>query len=279
MGKWHDFGCTWIYGHKQSGSNITTRGDYIITQYVAYLCELLGLSYCTADSDYESGTSSTNPSRNWTWQQYGNDGAHAYALSNLYYTIDYKNYPDPVIKQSGSTYYIDYGAVDMSYQSGHWDLNPSCIELPCPAGTTNNGTWYNHTAATANSSLGMVNDGDIALDSICPKGWMLSSTGIYSKKSYENLLGNTYGGVDATSRTNASTIVTYPPISLIFAGYYRYEDTKFVNIGYEGSFWESQNRSTTNARRLYAFRTSLAITSIGSTRRGNGNPIRCVSRD
>ena len=241
---------------------------------------MLGLSKCrdTNSSYYEYGISSTNPSKNWTWAQNANDGAHALAMSNYYYTIDYKGYPDPIIKASGSTYYIDYGVVDMSFQNDHWVINPNCTELPCPAGTTNQGTWYNHTAATANSSLGMVNDGDIALDSICPKGWAIPAFETTSNKSFYNLLLSVYGGrIVDSGGTNADVIALYPPLSFLRSGYYNYGTASIISSGTNGYYWGPQNRSSAAAYSSY-FGSDMLKPDL-SRYRGNGHPVRCVSRD
>ena len=263
-----------IYGHEQSGSNITTRGDYIITQYVG---TLFGL---TINDNGEGGTSSSDPSKNWTWEKVGADGAHAFAASNLYYMIDYKGYPDPIIKQSGSMYYIDYGAVDMDFRNGHWDINPDCTELPCPAGTTNQGTFYNHTAATAGTSINTDQNtfSEGAPDSICPKGWMLPPTDNKNKKSYKGMISNAYGGVERQSGANADAIALYPPISLLRSGYYAYDTTLMTNPGIYGYYWESQNYSDKIAYRLALFSNSLLITTAAGTGRGQGHSVRCVSR-
>ena len=263
-------GCKWIYGHKQSGSNITTRGDYIITQYINQLSSLLGID------NGDQGTSSTDPSKNWTWVQNGTDGAHAFAVSNLYYTIDYKGYPDPIIKQSGSTYYIDYGAVDMSSQNGHFQTNPDCTELPCPAGTANLGTYYNHTAASAGASLGVA-ENTIVIDSICPSGWMLPAADITENKSLYSLFISAYGGrIVSSGGTNADVVALYPPISFLRGGMYRYDNTLIYNPGINGTYWQNKTKQVS----VYSgyFGTNLFRVDYGINR-GYGSSVRCVSRD
>ena len=276
----------WIYGHKQSGSNITTRGDYIITQYVGPLREFLGFG----DSSSEQGTSSTDLSKNWSWVQNATDGAHAFAMSIYYYTIDYKGYPDPIIKQSGSTYYIDYGAVDMNGMSSatinHLLVNPNCTELPCPAGTTNQGTYYNHTAASAGISLGKISSDlpdELAPDSICPKGWMLPTRLEDSNKSFYNLIINSYGGVEASSnRPNADVIVLYPPLSFIRAGYYQNSSTLITNPGLTGYYWGARLHPNGGyGSVLLANSYNIANSALQSKvhlQSGLGNSVRCVSR-
>ena len=276
--------CKWIYGHKQSGSNITTRGDYIITQYEPNICYLLlGLIECgdKNSSYWEQGTSSTNPSKNWTWFNNGLDGAHAYANSNHYYTIDYKGYPDPIIKQSGSTYYIDYGAVDMNGQSSsttgiHLQVNPNCTELPCPAGTTNQGTFYNHTAATAGAGLGVA-EYTIIVDSICPSGWMLPAFDATENKSLYSLFISAYGGrIVSSGGTNADVVALYPPISFLRGGSYDYNSTNIYNPGIYGTYWQNKTKKTS----VYSgyFATAVFMVDFGNSR-GRGSSLRCVSRD
>ena len=274
-----------IYGHKQSGSNITTRGDYIITQYGASVCELvLGLIGCVDknSSYYEQGTSSTDPSKNWTWVNDASDGAHAYARSNVYFTIDYKGYPDPIIRQTGSTYYIDYGAVDMDYRNDHQFVNPNCTELPCPAGTTNQGTYYNHTAASAGTSVNADQntfpDG-IAPDSICPRGWKLPD--YKGSKSYINLMNYAYGEIRNGSGigSNMDVIALYPPLSFLRTGFYYAIDTRMVNLGLTGVYWEVRIASDIRASFMQLdIYTSIALNTQNNSYRGYGNSVRCVSR-
>ena len=286
--------CKWIYGHKQSSSNITTRGDYIITQYNDAVCySLLGLSECgdKNSSYFEQGTSSTDPSKNWTWVQNASDGAHAFAMSNSYYTIDYKGYPDPIIKQSGSTYYIDYGAVDMNGLSGsslgnHLQVNPDCTELPCPAGTANLGTYYNHTAASVGSSYEKKSTdfpNELAPDSICPKGWMLptyyeTADKPFPTKSYSNLVFTAYGGREVSSGgTNADVIALYPPLSFLRSGYYIYTSTAIYNPGINGRYWGARPNSTGTGASALVFGTTLL--QKASYNKASGQSVRCVSRD
>ena len=219
------------------------------------------------------------------------DGVHAIAVSNMYYTIDYKGYPDPVIKASGSTYYIDYGAVDMKGMSGseignHLQVIPDCTELPCPAGTTNVGTYYNHTAASAGSSYEKKTTdfpNELVPDSICPKGWMLPTyreTTDYPlyDKSYSNLVFTAYGGREVSSGgTNADVIALYPPLSFLRGGYYNYSSTNIVNPGTEGYYWGARP----NSAGIAASALSLHTTTLQKTNfaKGFGYPVRCVSRD
>ena len=280
-----DAGCKWIYGHKQSGSNITTRGDYIITQYYARICYLLlGLSDCLVknSSYWEQGTSSTNPSKNWSWAQIGDDGAHAFAQSNMYLTIDYKGYPDPVIKASDSTYYIDYGAVDMSYENRHWQINPNCTELPCPAGTANLGTFYNHTAASAGSSLNVTRDtffNSIVPDSICPKGWTIPTLDTNDNKSFNNMFLTAYGVREVSSGgTNADVIALYPPLSFLRSGYYDHTSTTIYNSGIQGFYWKSSVKMNTAGAAQQLILYPSSFTTTGGYYRGRGYSVRCVSR-
>ena len=166
----------------------------------------------------------------------------------------------------------------MDNSNGHFQPNPDCTELPCPAGTTNQGTWYNHIAATANSSLGMVNDGDIALDSICPSGWMLPATDTTENKSLYSLVISTYGGrIVSSGGTHADVIALYPPISLIRGGYYSPSTTLITNPGVDGYYWGPQNQSNIHAY-LSLFASNKVLKPDIDINRGAGSSIRCVSR-
>ena len=202
-------------------------------------------------------------------------------MSNYYYTIDYKGYPDPVIKASGSTYYIDYGAVDMDFQNGHFDVNPDCTELPCPAGTTNQGTYYNHTAASAGTSLGKISSDfpdQLTPDSICPKGWMLPTRLEDSNKSFANLIKVSYGEARTGTSVgnNMDVIALHSPLSFLRSGVYVYNTTVIGAPGIEGRYWGARVGSANNAHHFSA--GSSELTTTATRTRGNGFSIRCVSR-
>ena len=165
-----------------------------------------------------------------------------------------------------------------STTGNHLQVNPDCTELPCPAGTTNEGTFYNHTAATANSSLGMVNDGDIALDSICPKGWMLPTRPEDSNKSFANLINVSYGEARTGTSVgnNMDVVALYPPLSFLRSGFYTYNSTLITTPGGAGYYWGARVGSANNAHHFSA--GSSELTTTATRPRGNGFSIRCVSR-
>ena len=188
-------------------------------------------------------------------------------------------------------YYIDYGAVDMNGISGsvlgdHLQVIPNCTELPCPAGTTNQGTWYNHTAASVGSSLGKKSSdfpNELAPDSICPKGWILPTyweTTDYPlyDKSFANLVFTAYGGREVSSGgTNADVVALYPPISFLRSGRYNYSNTMISGPGIEGYYWGARPNSTgASAGVLDLYTTWLRKVNYN---KAYGSSIRCVSRD
>ena len=170
----------------------------------------------------------------------------------------------------------------MNFQNGHYLVNPNCTELPCPAGTTNIGTYYNHTAASAGSSLNVTRDtffNGIVPDSICPKGWTIPTLDTNDNKSFNNMLFTAYGGREVSSGgTNADVIALYPPLSFLRSGYYDYDNTKIMNPGVQGSYWKSSVNLNTAGAAQYLNLYSSAFKTTGGQYRGRGHSVRCVSR-
>ena len=129
------------------------------------------------------------------------------------------------------------------------------------------GNYYNWTAATAGSSLG-ISSGD-ALDSICPKGWRLPASS--GDKSFQNLMEYGYG-VSAS----AGGMIAITPLSFLRSGSYYWSDGNRNGRGYYGYYWSSTSSSDTGAYYLYFSSSSLYYRDNDS--RGGGFTVRCVAR-
>ena len=235
--------------------------------------------------------------------QNGNDGSHAYSYSE--FRITTKNTSKPQIgctTTSGSTttvvdcstianntqpsstvgYFINYGSTTQAINSTTDELtNGHCNTLvngACTPDTGNSGTWYNHTAATAGSSMGDFGSpraSGTAEDSICPKGWMLPTYD--GNKSYYNLIINVYGGIEIANISNsqADEYILNNPLSFFRSGHYRWESASRSYRGSRGNYWESHIASNTYSNYLGFTSTNLAPQR--GNNRGYGFSVRCVS--
>ena len=139
------------------------------------------------------------------------------------------------------------------------------------------GTYYNHAAATAQSTTA---DGSASYpvdgaNSICPKGWRLPTNGDQgsstTNKTFAKLMA-TYGYPDDTTGSAAARKF---PLSLVYSGLYYWGGGYLNNQGGYGYWWSSTAYSTTNARFLRVLSSRL-IPQDGDNR-AVGFSVRCVS--
>ena len=138
--------------------------------------------------------------------------------------------------------------------------------------------WYSHLSSTAGSDYGLTTNGNVAKDSICPRGWQLPTYDTTDPKSYYNLIVRVYGG---TYRANisgslADSILLSQPLSFLRSGYYYWQTASRYNRGSSGSYWESRIGSVTYANSLYFYSSYLNPQDNDS--RGDGFSVRCVAR-
>jgi len=130
------------------------------------------------------------------------------------------------------------------------------------------GNYYSWDAATADGYNTTVDD--VALGSICPKGWKLplQSTG---NQSFKNM-------VDKNSLT--PNTIQLAPVYFIPSGYV--EATGMYNVGSAGYYWTASTNypdrddGSLMSRNLIISKTVLATTE--ASHRYLGTPVRCVAK-
>ena len=139
------------------------------------------------------------------------------------------------------------------------------------------GTYYNHAAATAQSTTA---DGSASYpvdgaNSICPKGWRLPTNGDQgsstTNKTFAKLMA-TYGyGEDATGSAAARKF----PLSLVYSGHYYWSGGYLSQQGGYGHWWSSPAYSTTHAWDFLV--SSSRLIPLDGNNRTHGFALRCVS--
>ena len=117
---------------------------------------------------------------------------------------------------SGTLDWLDYIA----------DSTGNIIRDSTNYGTQYVGDYYNWYATTAESGTYAMSSGN-AVDSICPSGWQLPTSGYEPGKSYNNLIFNTYKDINGNSMSNSvatSTSLHLSPLSFPFSGDYDWQN-------------------------------------------------------
>ena len=225
----------------------------------------------------------------WTWTPVST------AITSNYYISDTSvkpsawtttsGYTAPYSAEGGDTYYYTSNTTgnDTRYNSLQDCKNASHTEDECKRYFV--GNYYNWTAAIASNNSTNIGStvGEIASNSICPKGWrlpnasqtdnvynefgrMLYQAEITAKVSAgNNSVGYTTGGFNKL-RSN--------PYYLVRSGYIVGSTLTYPGVG--GGYWSSMVSSST-----YAYSLSFSGTDIYPARnysRYNGRSVRCVAR-
>ena len=128
---------------------------------------------------------------------------------------------------------------------------------------------YNFYAATAES--GKYGEAGTPQDSLCPKGWNLSSSSV-STKSFYNLIVNSYGYISTGGRQEdeeTNRLVRQHPLSFT-SGYYGKGGALSPSVI---AYWRSY-ASTTYGGVLYIL--DNYVSPADSFYKANSAPIRCV---
>ena len=141
--------------------------------------------------------------------------------------------------------------------------------------------WYSHLSSTAGSDYGLTTNGNVAKDSICPRGWQLPTYDTTDPKSYYNLIVRVYGGnnrpyANRLDGTLADSILLSQPLSFLRSGDYNWQTASRNLRGSYGYYWGSRIFSVADAN-------SLSFDSSGldpqpNYNRGTGFSVRCVAR-
>ena len=225
----------------------------------------------------------------WTWTPVST------AITSNYYISDTSvkpsawtttsGYTAPYSAEGGDTYYYTSNTTgnDTRYNSLQDCKNASHTEDECKRYFV--GNYYNWTAAIASNNSTNIGStvGEIASNSICPKGWrlpnasqtdnvynefgrMLYQAEITAKVSAgNNSVGYTTGGFNKL-RSN--------PYYLVRSGYIVGSTLTYPGVG--GGYWSSMVSSST-----YAYSLSFSGTDIYPARnysRFTGRSVRCVAR-
>ena len=140
------------------------------------------------------------------------------------------------------------------------------FQKSCKPNTGNAGNYYSWPASTAGSNISSGN----ASNSICPRGWQLTTNTKTDTRSWDYLLVTTYR---YSSNDNQLRLM---PTSVPRAGYYLYTGGTLDDRGSSGLYWSGVAYSSTNAYYLH-FDSGQLLTQYSYTK-SNGRSVRCVAR-
>ena len=138
-------------------------------------------------------------------------------------------------------------------------------QTSCKADTGNAGNWYSWSASTAGGQSSSKEP-----NSICPKGWQLTTNTATDSKSYYYLIRTTYN----IQETDSDSRVRPLPMSFIRSGNYTLGS---LNLrGSYGRYWSAVGGSSTGAYYL-DFRSGY-LNPQNASNKSYGFAVRCVSR-
>lgn len=129
----------------------------------------------------------------------------------------------------------------------------------CRANVQNAGSWYAWTASTANGTK----TGYMEENSICSKGWQLSTNTESDIRSFYYLVFHTYG-----VETRGGDKIYNLPLSFINAGNYYHADGRLYMRGQVYSYWSGVAYDANIAKGLYFNGLDHMATNSDSKARG-----------
>ena len=135
----------------------------------------------------------------------------------------------------------------------------------CKPNTGNAGNWYSFPGATAGGSKSSGNE----VNSICPKGWMLTTNETMDMHSYNFVLKRVYNKV-----SNNITIGQLP-LSFPSAGYYYYGSLN--DRDGHGYYLSSRAYKSDSIYYLYFYATGLSTQRTSYAQKLYGYSVRCVA--
>ena len=138
-------------------------------------------------------------------------------------------------------------------------------QLSCKAATGNAGNWYSWSASTAGGQSSSKEP-----NSICPKGWQLTTHSSTDVKSFYALIRTTYN----IQETDSDSRIRPLPLSFIRSGYYYLGSLS--NRGSYGYYWSAVAYHSTYAYYL-DFYSGRLYPQDGYSKY-YGFSVRCVSR-
>ena len=133
------------------------------------------------------------------------------------------------------------------------------------------GNYYNWYAATAGTGTAAMTEGQVATDSICPRGWKLPDNS--GSKSFLNLVTTTYGLQDNNAAD--STKILQAPLNFVRDGHYHWSNGQVYHKGTDGQWWSTAAASATSAHYLYT--NSSRVIPQHADNKGFGFTVRCVA--
>lgn len=140
---------------------------------------------------------------------------------------------------------------------------------------SNYGGYYSWCAATAKTCSDAASNGAVATGSICPKGWHLPTGNAGGEIA---ALDKVIGGTGSSGSRSDSYLLSdnddaKSPAFLRSGGYSSSGPNNQETYGF---YWSSTAGNSTDAYYLF-FGESFVNPAIGSVRRSNGYPVRCVA--
>ena len=245
----------------QSTLSDTRDGNTYVVRKLAdgncWMVQNLDLDLSTSVA-FNSSTSDLSPGRTWTpqnntqttvgtvWAQNGGDVARSMNPGDIYFP----------------------GGVGTGTADAYENLQGSTTGEPWEFV----GNYYNWYAATAGTGTAAMTEGQVATDSICPRGWKLPDNS--GSKSFLNLVTTTYGLQD--NNVTDSTKILQAPLNFVRGGIYHWMIAEVADKGAGGFWWSTTAASATNAYYLYT--NNSRIIPQKADDRGHGFTIRCVAR-
>ena len=195
------------------------------------------------------------------------------------------NYTTPYSAEGGDTYYYTSNTTgnDTRYNSLQACKDASHTEDECKRYFA--GNYYNWTAAIASNNSTNIGStvGEIASNSICPKGWRLPNA--YQTDNVNNEFGRMLYQAKITAKVSAGN----ESAGYATGGFNKLRSTPYYFVrsgginggtlydpGVNSLYWSSTVSSSTSA--YFLFFNSTVIYPARSSDRYNGRSVRCVAR-
>ena len=135
----------------------------------------------------------------------------------------------------------------------------------CNPNTNNSGNFYSWPASTAGGQSSSKEP-----NSVCPRGWQLTTNTATDVKSYYYLIRTAYN----IQETDSDSRIRPLPLSFIRSGNYNLGSLN--NRGSNGNYWSAVGNSSTNAYNLNF--NSGNLNPQNGNNKYNGFAVRCVNR-
>ena len=225
----------------------------------------------------------------WTWSPVSTAITSNYHISGTTVSPAWatNNYTTPYSAEGGDTYYYTSNttADDTRFNSLQACKDASHTEDECKRYFV--GNYYNWTAAIASNNSSNIGStaGEIASNSICPKGWRLPNAS--QTDNVNNEFGRMLYKAEITAKASAGN--GYDSVGYTTGGFNKLRSNPYYfvrsglinggilsNPGFEAGYWSSTVNSSTIAYRLDFTATSVNPANYGN--RSLGWPVRCVAR-